>query len=158
ERAPFLAWLRRHTNVTVTSSVAVICVLVGFATGFWLLFRLAYVILLAIPLCYFWTREMARGLEVEVSRSDQRVPQGQRIEGRIHVRSRSWVPKIWLEVEDPSSVPGHSAHRVITLPVRGAADWSYRTRARLRGVYTLGPVRVTARDPFGLFRVTRTFG
>jgi uncharacterized protein (DUF58 family) len=130
---------------------------VAFATGFWMLFRLSYVILLAIPMTYFWTREMARRAGPGGAPDGQRVTQGQPLEGRIFIRSRSWLPKVWLEVEDPSSVPGHSARRV-TMSVRGAASWSYRTRTRLRGVYTLGPVQVTARDPFGFFRVTRTFG
>ena len=150
--------LRRHTNVTVTALVAVLCIIVGFATGFWLLFRLSYVILIAIPLAWFWTREMAKGLEVEVQRTDQRVTQGHPIEGRVWIRSRSLLPKVWLEIEDPSTLPGHAARRVLTLPVRGSASWSYRTRTRLRGVYEVGPVTVTARDPFGFFRVTRTFG
>ncbi|MCA9847997.1 MAG: DUF58 domain-containing protein [Dehalococcoidia bacterium] len=150
--------LRRHTNVTVTALVAVLCIIVGFATGFWLLFRLSYVILIAIPLAWFWTREMAKGLEVEVQRTDQRVTQGHPIEGRVWIRSRSLLPKVWLEIEDPSTLPGHAARRVLTLPVRGSASWSYRTRTRLRGVYQVGPVTVTARDPFGFFRVTRTFG
>ena len=150
--------LRRHTNVTVTALVAVLCIIVGFATGFWLVFRLSYVILIAIPLAWFWTREMAKGLEVEVQRTDQRVTQGHPIEGRVWIRSRSLLPKVWLEIEDPSTLPGHAARRVLTLPVRGSASWSYRTRTRLRGVYQVGPVTVTARDPFGFFRVTRTFG
>jgi len=151
-------WIQRYPSVTVTSIVAGVCVLVGFATGFWLLFRVAYVIVLAIPLLYVWTRLMARGLTVEVERTDQRITQGQPIEGRIWIQTRSWLPTVWLEVEDPSTVPGHAARRVLTLPARGAASWSYRTRTRLRGVYTLGPVQVTVRDPFGFFRVTRTFG
>ena len=135
--------LRRHTNVTVTALVAVLCIIVGFATGFWLLFRLSYVILIAIPLAWFWTREMAKGLEVEVQRTDQRVTQGHPIEGRVWIRSRSLLPKVWLEIEDPSTLPGHAARRVLTLPVRGSASWSYRTRTRLRGVYQVGPVTVT---------------
>jgi uncharacterized protein (DUF58 family) len=156
--AAAVAWVRGHQNVSVTGFVAFLCIIVGFATGFWLLFRLAYVVIVAIPLAYFWTREMARGLEVEVRRTDQRVTQGQPIEGRILIRSRSLVSKMWLEVEDPSSVPGHSARRVVTLGVRGVTSWNYRTRTRLRGVYTLGPVTVTASDPFGFFKVTRSFG
>jgi len=154
------AWsfARRYPNATITGTMAAVCIIVAFATGFWMLFRLSYIILLAIPMAYFWTREMARNLDAEVHRTDQRVTQGQPIEGRIFLRSRSWLPKVWLEVEDPSSVPGHAARRVLTMSVRGAASWSYRTRTRLRGVYTLGPLRVTARDPFGFFSVTRTFG
>ncbi|MGE3961037.1 MAG: DUF58 domain-containing protein [Dehalococcoidia bacterium] len=158
EERGLLDWLRRHVNVTVSLSVAILCIVVGFATGFWLLFRLAYVILIAIPLAWFWTREMAKGLEVEVHRTDQRVTQGQPIEGRVWIRSSSLLPKVWLEVEDPSTLPGHASRRVLTLPVRGSASWSYRTRTRLRGVYQVGPLTVTARDPFGFFRVTRTFG
>ncbi|MCK9495722.1 MAG: DUF58 domain-containing protein [Dehalococcoidia bacterium] len=158
DRGSAWAWMRSHVNVTVTAFVAVLCIVVGFATGFWLLFRLAYVILIAIPLAWFWTREMAKGLDVEVRRTDQRVTQGQPIEGSVWIRSRSLLPKVWLEVDDPSTLPGHAARRVLTLPARGAASWSYRTRTRLRGVYEVGPLRVTARDPFGFFRVTRTFG
>src|SRR5690606_8341758 len=135
-----------------------VCVIVGFATGFWLLFRVAYAVALAVPLLYFWTRKMADGIEVDVTRRTHRVTQGQSLEGRIVIRSRSWLPKVWLEVEDPSSVPGHSSRRVVTLGSRGVAAWSYRTPTRVRGLYELGPVTVTAADPFGFFRVSRTFG
>jgi len=156
--AAAIAWLRAHQNVSVAAFVAVLCVVVGFATGFWLLFRLAYVVAFAIPLAYFWTRSMANGLEVDVLRTDQRVTQGQPIEGNIWVRSHSLMPKVWLEVEDPSSVPGHAAKRIVTLGIKGVTSWSYRTRTRMRGVYTLGPVTVTASDPFGFFKMSRTFG
>ncbi|MDA0814975.1 MAG: DUF58 domain-containing protein [Chloroflexi bacterium] len=150
--------IQEYPNVTVTAVVAVVCVVVGFATGFWLLFRLSYVILIAILLLYFWTRIMVRGLELEVERTDQRITQGQPIEGRIWIQTRSWLPTVWVEIEDPSTVPGHAARRVLTLPARGIASWSYRTRTHLRGVYTLGPVEVTVRDPFGFFHARRTFG
>ena len=154
----FIGAIRRHQNVSLAAFLAVLSAVVGFATGFWLLFRLSYLALFAIPLLYLWTRAMARGLQVEVERTTQRVTQGQAIEGRIIVRSRSLVPAMWLEVEDPSSVPGHAAKRVLTLGPRGLASWAYRTRTRVRGLYTLGPVRVTASDPFGFFHITRSFG
>ena len=153
-----LALLRRRHNVTLASALVVVCVLVGLATGFWLLFRLAYVAGLAIVLLYFWSRSMARGLEVEVYRRTQRVTQGQPLEGRIIVRSTSIWPKVWLEVTDPASIPGHQSKRVVTLGPRGVDAWVYRTPTRRRGVYELGPVTVTARDPFGFFSVDRTFG
>ena len=150
--------IRRRHNVSLVAFLAALSVVVGFGSGFWLLFRLSYLALFAIALLYFWTRAMARGLSVSVERTTQRVTQGQAIEGRITVRSAAWVPSMWLEVEDPSSVPGHTVKRVLTLGSRGATAWNYRTRTRIRGLYTLGPVRVTASDPFGFFRVTRTFG
>lgn len=154
----FLREVARRGNVALAAAVAVTCVAVGLATGFWLLFRVAYVIAIAIPLLYFWTRAMANSLDVEVKRTSHRVTQGQPIEGHITVRSRSVLPKVWLEVEDPSSIPGHSARRVFTMGMRGVMSWGYRTRTRVRGVYTLGPVTIYSSDPFGFFTFRRTFG
>lgn len=154
----FGAAVRGHRNVTIAVMLAVLCSVLGFATGFWLLFRLAYLALLAIPLVYLWTRAMVRGLEVQVSRTTHRVTQGQPLEGRIIVVSNMLLPKVWLEVEDRSSVPGHTTKHVLTLGTRGLATWNYRTRTHLRGLYTLGPVTVTASDPFGFFHITRSFG
>ena len=153
-----LGWSRRHHSVLLAALLVVVCITVGLATGFWLLFRLAYVVGVAIPLVYLWSRSMVNGLEVDVFRRTQRVSQGQPLEGRIVLRSNSLLPKVWLEVEDPASVPGHTAKRVMTLGSRGVDAWRYRTPTRRRGVYELGPVTVTARDPFGFFRFSRTFG
>ena len=107
--------LRRSANVTVVITLAVVCVVIASATGFWLLFRLAYVVALGLPLIYLWTRSMSRGLDVEVTRRSHSVTQDRPIEGRIVVRSRSRLPKVWLEVEDASTLPGHVSQRVLTL-------------------------------------------
>jgi len=149
---------RRYPSAAIAVSLGVICAVLGFATGFWLLFRLSYIVALAVPALYFWTRSMSRGLEVEIIRRTHRVTQGQALQGRIIIRSLSRLPKLWLEVEDPSSVPGHDARRVVTLGSQGVAVWSYSTPARVRGLYELGPLRIVATDPFGFFRMERVFG
>ena len=146
----------RRPNVAVAIAVALFTLAVASATGFWLLFRFAY--LMAIPLLYFWNRSMIRGIEVEVRRRDQRVSRGRALHGRVIVRSRSWLPKVWLEVNDHSTLPDHVTNRVVTLGRRGVDVWRYETPARRRGLYELGPVTVTATDPFGFFRMSRTFG
>jgi uncharacterized protein (DUF58 family) len=156
--AKLIAVARRYPNAAVAVALGVICAILGFATGFWLLFRLSYIVAFAVPSLYLWTRSMARGLEVEVIRRTHRITQGQSLQGRIVVRSRSRLPKLWLEVEDQSSIPGHASRRVITLGSQGVAAWNYSTPARVRGLYELGPVRVVATDPFGFFRMERVFG
>ena len=156
--ARLTTWSAAHANVLLVSALAVVCVVVGFATGFWLLFRLAYLIALAIPLTYLWSRSMIRDLRVEVTRRTHRVTQGQSLTGQIIMRSTGWLPKIWLEVEDRNTVPGHQSKRVVTLGPNGFDAWSYSTPTRRRGLYELGPVTVTAADPFGFFRLTREFG
>ncbi|MCY4638740.1 MAG: DUF58 domain-containing protein [Chloroflexi bacterium] len=138
--------------------VAAAAFIIGFATGFWLLFRVAYVVAFALPLLYLWTRSMGNALDVEVTRRTQRVTQGLPLTGRLELRSSSFWPKVWLEVEDPCSIPGHLTRRVLTLGPRELKAWQYSTPTRRRGVYELGPVSVTAVDPLGLFRLTRRFG
>ena len=149
---------RRYPNATLALAVAVTCFLVGFATGFWLLFRLAYLLGLVVPIVYFWTRSMIDDLEVDVVRRTQRVSQGQSLDGRIVLRNTARLPKVWLEVEDRASIPGHGTRRVMTLRGRGVEVWRYETPALRRGLYELGPVTVTATDPFGFFRFSRVFG
>ncbi len=148
----------RRPNVAAAIAVALFTLAVASATGFWLLFRFAYLMAIAIPLLYFWNRSMIRGIEVEIRRRDQRVSRGRALQGRVIVRSRSWLPKIWLEVHDHSTLPDHVTSRVVTLGRRGMDVWRYETATRRRGLYELGPVTVTATDPFGFFRMSRTFG
>ena len=148
----------KFPSPTIALVLAIFCLLLGLSTGFWLLFRLFYIIIIAIPLLYLWTRSMINRLEVEIIRETQRATQGQSIRGRITLRSSSIIPKIWLELSDQSTIPSHTSKRAITLSSRGTTVWSYNTKALLRGLYTLGPLTVTATDPFGFFKFSKTFG
>lgn len=135
-----------------------ICVIFAFATGFWLLFRLAYVMLAAVPLCYLWARFNVSGLEVSVERLIDRAQVGQYADERITVINRSLFPKIWLEIEDPSTLPEYHPGRIVSLAGRSRRTWRARILLTRRGVYPIGPVTVTSGDPFGLFRMSRTYG
>jgi uncharacterized protein (DUF58 family) len=130
----------------------------AFATGFWLLFRLVYVLAIAVPLAWLWARFNVRGLEVSVERLVDRAQVGQKAEERIIVRNPSWFPRIWLEVDDPSELPGSKPRRVISLGARRRFSWKTETLLTRRGVYRVGPVRVSSSDPFGLFKVSETYG
>ncbi|MDZ4278898.1 MAG: DUF58 domain-containing protein, partial [Dehalococcoidia bacterium] len=148
----------RHRSLIVLIALFLASLILAFATGFWLLSRLANVILVAIPVAYLWTRLNLRGLEVSVARLVDRVQEGHDFQERITVKNCSWFTKLWLEVEDLSELPGHSAKRVISLPPRAERTWRTVSRCTQRGLYTMGPVQVTSGDLFGLFRRSRTFG
>lgn len=150
--------LVRQRAVTLVGVLFVLCVVFAFATGFWLLFRLAYVLLVAVPLCYLWARVNVSGLEIGVTRLVDRAQVGQYAEERVTVENPSFFPRIWLEVEDPSTLPEHRQGRVITLSGRSRRSWRSRTLLTRRGVYPVGPLTVASGDPFGLFRITRTYG
>ena len=148
----------RHRSLTVLTVVLFVALILAFANGFWLLSRLANVILVAIPAAYLWTRINLHGLEVTVERPADRLQEGNDFEERITVVNRDWFSKLWLEVEDPAELPGHRAKRVITLGPRQRRTWRTVTPCTRRGRYSVGPVRVTSGDLFGLFRRSRSFG
>ena len=151
-------YLIRHRSLTAMSVIFVLALTCAFATGFWLLFRLAYLILATVPLSYLWARLNLWGLEVTAERRVDRLQEGQATEDRITVRNRSWFSKLWLEVDDPSDLPGRAVKRVIGLRPGGYRSWRVSTVCARRGLYSMGPPTVTTGDPFGLFRLTRRFG
>jgi uncharacterized protein (DUF58 family) len=150
--------IRRHLSLTVIGIVFFICVVSALSTGFWLPTRIAYVILLGVPIAYFWAKANTKRLEVTTERLQDRLQEGQEFSERITVKNLGWFTKLWLEVEDPSDMPGHIAHRVISLGPRESRTWKVSTLCRRRGLFRIGPVRITTGDPFGFFRYTNVYG
>ena len=130
----------------------------GMATGFALFFRLIYILGLTMILGFIWNWFNLLGMEVTIDRRSKRVRVGDEVEERIKVRNRSNLPKPVLEVEDLTDMPGYSNGQAISLPSRGFRSWLSTAKARKRGIYTLGPVRITHTDPFGLFKRERNYG
>jgi uncharacterized protein (DUF58 family) len=86
----------------------------------------------------------------------RRTQVGRPLEERFEVRNTSIVPKLWLEVRDGSSLPGHFTSRVINnLGSRASYSWRTTTICRQRGRYQLGPIQLRTGDPFGLFPMSR---
>ncbi len=148
------------TNRTLTAVVlmASISSAIAISTGFWLTWRMVYVAVIGVPVAYAWSRLNLWGLEVIPDRSADRLQSGAQFEERITVRNRSWFPKVWLEVDDPSEMPGHVAKRVITIGARSNRSWRVRSTVQRRGLYSMGPVEVATGDPFGMFHHKRRFG
>ncbi|HYM16560.1 MAG TPA: DUF58 domain-containing protein [Dehalococcoidia bacterium] len=157
-RRLFRAMFVTRRTLTGVFLLWVACVVIALSTGFWLTWRLAYVAMVGVPVAYLWSRANLWGLEVTPDRHIDRLQEGAQFDERITIRNRSWLPKIWLEVDDPSEMPGHDARRVITLGWRQSHTFRVRSTIRRRGLYSVGPVEVTTGDPFGLFRKVRTFG
>jgi uncharacterized protein (DUF58 family) len=153
-------WLFRPSNPTLALVVVILAVaaLIASGTGFWLLFRLAYVLAFALPVTWLVTWYNTRNLEVRVDRRTDRGQVGQEAQEVIEVRNRGIFPKLWLEVDDPSDMPGHVSKRVVIIPPRRSRNWIVDTRLRRRGLYDWGPVTVHSTDPFGFFHRSRTFG
>ena len=136
----------------------VVTVFTAMATGFGLFYRLAYIMLLTIVFAFGWNLLNLAGLSVAIDRRSKRVRVGDIVEERITVDNLSRIPKPVLEIEDLSDLPGYSDGMAVSLSAKGLRSWLSVAPARKRGVYTMGPVRVSNTDPFGLFRRDRLFG
>jgi len=147
-----------NRTLTVVLGVLAVAVFVAMGTGFWLLFRLAYVVAFVVPISWLIAWYNTRNLDVWAERRTERAQVGQQAEEVIEARNRGILPRLWVEIEDPSDLPGHRSKRVVIVPPRRSRSWLIRTPLRRRGLYDWGPVRVTSTDPFGLFRRVRRFG
>ena len=150
--------VRRNRNLLIV--VAAFGTMLGLAavSGYWLFYRAAYVVGGLVPLSFVWARANLRGLEVTVERAADRLQVGQRAEARVSLSSNTFYTKLWLEVEDTTDMPDMPARTVITLPARGRRNWRVSIPCTRRGVFSVGPIKVSSGDPFGLFRFSRSYG
>ena len=147
---------RRSFSIVVT--LTIIAFAVGFASNYWLPLRLGYTLLFGIILAGIWTWSSGQGVRVRMSRSRDRVQVGESIIERFEVINDSAIPKLWLEVEETSDLPGHTAQFVTSLGRSNHRNWRVQTACRRRGLYNLGPITVRSSDPFDIFHRELRFG
>src|SRR3712207_1927106 len=80
---------------------------------------------------------------------------GDEARDRITLDNRWPLPKLWVEVQDQSDMPMHSAGFVAYLPAYTRRRWLIRTPCTIRGKWRLGPLALHSGDPFGIFRLKR---
>lgn len=135
---------------------AILLILVlGFfsvSSGWKVLYWLTYVLLTLFVLSWLWARYSLRQLVFRRSTTSGRVQVGEMFDERLMLDNVSVMPKLWVQVADGSTLPGHRAGYVATLGGRKRAMWRARSTCKQRGRFQLGPVTATSGDPFGLFR------
>jgi uncharacterized protein (DUF58 family) len=140
--------------------ILLIIVLAFFAvsSGWRVLYLLTYVLLTLFILSWFWTRYSLRKMVFRRTASVGRVQVGEIFDERLMLDNISVMPKLWVQIADSSTLPGHRAGYVASMGGRKRATWRARTVCRQRGRFQLGPVTATSGDPFGLFhrRITLT--
>ena len=135
-------------------AILLILVLFFFAisSGWSPLYKLTYVLLILFVLAWFWARYSLRKLTFHRNTTTGRVQVGETFEERLMLDNTSVLPKLWVQIVDGSTLPGHRAGYVASMGGRKRAMWKARTVCNRRGQFQLGPVTATSGDPFGLFR------
>ena len=129
--------------------------LVALAGGWTLMFYAAWTILFLLVCAYLLSIVGLRALYFDRRTRALRAEVGSYFDERIIVENRSWIPKLWLEIEDQGQHPEHTASFVVSLGPYGRFVRPVHTLCRQRGVFQLGPVFAESGDPFGLFRQRR---
>ena len=144
------------TRLRMVLALGIACLIGALVTGRDMFYQLTYAIVAMLLLSLFWAWTGVGWLRFARKTHVRRAQVGQPIEERLAVRNTGRLPKLWLEVDDASNLPGHHASFVVSnLTSRAERTWVARTTCQERGRFTLGPVTLTSGDPFGLFRVSR---
>ncbi|HET8587080.1 MAG TPA: DUF58 domain-containing protein, partial [Candidatus Limnocylindria bacterium] len=115
-----------------------------------------YTLVVFLVLAWLWSRRAVKGLAIERGLASDRAQVGQAATEQITVINRGLLPKLWVEVRDYSSLPGHRLSRVVHLRGHGRATWTRSTTCWQRGSYRMGPLTLSSGDPFGVFSVRQT--
>ena len=101
---------------------------------------------------WLWAWLSLRGIRLSRQPRLRRGNMGQIFEERYEIHNPSWLPRLWIEVQDLSELPGSRGSHVVTL-IGGRQRRTYLARSRLvkRGIFPLGPTLIASGDPFGLF-------
>lgn len=141
---------------TVVLMLAFLALIGGLATGRDVLFNLAYLFALLLIFSFLWAWININWVHISRVTRARRTQVGGPLEERFVVRNTSIVPKLWLEVRDFSTVPGHRTSQVVNnLGPNGSFMWRATTICSERGRYRLGPLSLRTSDPFGLFPMAR---
>jgi uncharacterized protein (DUF58 family) len=150
--------LRESPNLTIVLGLGLALLFLGWASGFWVLIRASYLLLALVPIGWLWARANVRGLRLEVRRGPDRLHAGERTFSDFRLQNLNGYPKLWLEIEEPTNMPGVAPKTVTFLTANGVRTWRHEVLCRRRGRYTFGPIAVSSGDPFGLFRRRHVFG
>ncbi len=128
----------------------------ALGTGFPFFYRLLFTLVALVIIGYGWAWLNLRGLDIRLFRIGTRGHVGEYLDGQVQLSNRTRMPKSWLEIVEDTDLP-QPGGRTVALVKGQLRSFRIATYLSRRGIYRTGRLRVTARDPFGLFRLTRTF-
>lgn len=124
----------------------------AFNSGRDLAFNIAYLITIVLAVSYIYALNSVRGLRLRRFTRTRRSQVGQYAEEQFEVTNQHFWPKLWVEVEDHSTLPWHPASRVLSSLGRNSTQrWQVRTPCTQRGRFRLGPLTLHSGDPLGIF-------
>ena len=135
-----------------------ILVIAAFSSGWQFLFYLVYLGVLVVGGSYVLTRLGLADLEAGYAVNQLSGHVGDRIRVTYTLRNTSRIPKPWLEIHNPTSLPAGLPGRAISLGGRTERSWLIRTPLTRRGHFRIEPLQIRTGDPFGFFELSASVG
>ncbi len=138
--------------------IATVVVVAAFSTGLPFLFYLVYLGVFVVGGSYVLTRLALVNLEAGYAVSQLYGHVGDQMRVTYTLRNTGLLPKPWLEVHNPTTLPGGLAGRAIALGSHGERSWQVRVPLTRRGAFRIDPLDVRSGDPFGFFEASAAVG
>jgi len=138
--------------------IAIVLVVAAFSTGLPFLFYLLYLGILVLGGSYVAVRLGLTDLEAGYAVSQLSGHVGDQMRVTYTLRNGSRIPKPWLEIHNPTTLPGSLPGRAISLSGRSERSWLVRVPLARRGHFRIEPLRIRTGDPFGFFEASATVG
>jgi uncharacterized protein (DUF58 family) len=100
---------------------------------------------------YLWVRWLVKGLELQREVRYGWAQVGDRLEERFTLHNHSWLPALWVEVIDHSTLPEYQVSRVTGVSGLSSNRWVTQGICSRRGLYRLGPTSLKFSDPLGIY-------
>lgn len=138
--------------------LAVILVVAAFTTGWEFLFFIIYCGLLVGGGSYILTRLGLADLEAGYAVSQLSGHVGDKLRVTYTLRNTGRLIKPWLEIHNPTTLPGGLPGRALSLRGRQERSWLVRTPLVRRGHFRIEPLQIRTGDPFGFFEASASVG
>ena len=133
-------------------------VMAAVVTGAVYVYFLLYLATLTFGLAYLLARRGLTNLEAGSWPDRHHATVGDVLTVTYTLRSTARLPKPWLEVHSPSTLPVTIPGRVISLGPRTSRTWAARIPLPDRGQFRVDPMVIRTGDPFGLFESVASVG
>jgi uncharacterized protein (DUF58 family) len=136
--------------------IGIASLILGLNTGRTLFYNVLYLVALALVLSLIWAYAGISSVRLSRRTRSRRSSVGKLAEESFSVANTGFLPKVWLEIRDHSTLPVHRVSQVLNaLAPKRERHWAVRTICRRRGRFTLGPLSLVSGDPLGLFEFRR---
>ncbi len=138
--------------------IAAILLIAAFSTEREFLFYLVYLSILVVGGSYILTRLGLADLEAGYAVNQLTGHVGDKLQITYTLRNTSRLPKPWLEIHNPTTLPGGLPGRAISLGSRAERSWLVRAPLTRRGHFRVEPLQIRTGDPFGFFEASASVG